>query len=985
MKLFYIYLILNLILLSKWIVDAQVCTNSDYPYKPGPSPTPSIPNRYSTRVEVNQLEDDRTYEMRAFFDSSKKKAALEIREDGLFKKLIFNYETDEIYSMKSQPTFDVPLVPPPDFQPLYPTTCETFQLSTNMSLNYYFGFTGSTTFLSPATAGTFFRLNTNNYAGEEEVRGIMCDVYASCQYNAATNSNYTLKLYFSKTNVEFPGNNASYPRVILRAKYSGAALKPDGSLKPFTNTFDYYEFRLDFERDDIFQTPGGVFCEKRKLTSIKPPKVSGGHLKFSEEIISKGVISHITDLVYDVDLQLVRYETRDRFGNDSEISYDKYPHVYVNDYTLGVSYITNKHTGKCRIETIDPFAFASDANFTQEMLNSDNGYAIRIKSPSSLLELDLDYIFTGQREIDGIMSDIFIAKSQLSKGITTINEYAFTPNDFVSQNLNQREKNIPKRLAKASPQSNFNSISTIYNFDTSEIININYFDVSQCYQKDSLVQFRLIFKPKSDIDLQILKRININQALTKNIYLALGKLSGEKSLRFSIPKITLADNGDVYVRSAILPGPEPLKLFTLFPKKLLTSTGFTLASNISSPLACALRCLQSTKCLSFDYNNNTKSCYLNEKHYSNGTFSTFTTAYDHYSRNSLNYVKFAEKYIVWSDLQLKVNSKSESFRFEVTDSNNQTFPVVLDAQLIEEVKNNENRFGSTALLSRYNLKKPNFKFSKNVGQLYKISIDECAKKCTDEIGVPCKSFHFCFLTSECLLTQETVTNDQSGYEANSYCDIYEKDSLIHYNIFRTKASINPKDKKFQNIQTPSECADKCDNELNINCKSFNFCPNTKECYLSERHLVDGSSSSNGDLVCDHYSRKYIEDFTYINTAEIPVNGEVVLKNMNSIEFCSFACVNSDGFNCKSFDYCSESKSCILNSGQKPIGSNIQNVEKDTCAHYRREYFVATSSKSKSNDSSSGTLVALSIIFAVVSVALGGIGTVFYLKKFGGRN
>lgn len=74
-------------------------------------------------------------------------------------------------------------------------------------------------------------------------------------------------------------------------------------------------------------------------------------------------------------------------------------------------------------------------------------------------------------------------------------------------------------------------------------------------------------------------------------------------------------------------------MFKLFPQKLLTSTGFTYVSNIQSPEACAIRCLGSTECLSFDYSNNSKVCYLNKKHYSNGTFSSFTTAYDHYSSN----------------------------------------------------------------------------------------------------------------------------------------------------------------------------------------------------------------------------------------------------------------------------------------------------------------------------------------------------------------
>lgn len=61
------------------------------------------------------------------------------------------------------------------------------------------------------------------------------------------------------------------------------------------------------------------------------------------------------------------------------------------------------------------------------MLDSGNGYAIRSKSTESLLELNLDYIYTGQRVIDGIISDIFIAKSDISKGISIVNEYIFSP------------------------------------------------------------------------------------------------------------------------------------------------------------------------------------------------------------------------------------------------------------------------------------------------------------------------------------------------------------------------------------------------------------------------------------------------------------------------------------------------------------------------------------------------------------------------------
>ena len=82
--------------------------------------------------------------------------------------------------------------------------------------------------------------------------------------------------------------------------------------------------------------------------------------------------------------------------------------------------------------------------------------------------------------------------------------------------------------------------------------------------------------------------------------------------------------------------------------------------------------------------------------------------------------------------------------------------------------------------------------------------------------------------------------------------------------------------------------------------------------------------------------RYIEDFTYIETSIIPLDGEVVLSESN-IDVCSVACVANEAFSCKSFDYCKETKTCLLNSGEK---QNIKKIKasqadvKDSCAHYR---------------------------------------------------
>lgn len=71
----------------------------------------------------------------------------------------FFNENLKIFFLKALPQISSSIVIPPDYQSIYPTTCETFKLSANLSLNYYFGYTGSSSFLYPGSAGQFFRFN----------------------------------------------------------------------------------------------------------------------------------------------------------------------------------------------------------------------------------------------------------------------------------------------------------------------------------------------------------------------------------------------------------------------------------------------------------------------------------------------------------------------------------------------------------------------------------------------------------------------------------------------------------------------------------------------------------------------------------------------------------------------------------------------------------------------------------------------------------
>jgi hypothetical protein len=186
-----------------------------------------------------------------------------------------------------------------------------------------------------------------------------------------------------------------------------------------------------------------------------------------------------------------------------------------------------------------------------------------------------------------------------------------------------------------------------------------------------------------------------------------------------------------------------------------------------------------------------------------------------------------------------------------------------------------------SLLSRFKLVLPKSTMSRSMDREYTgVSIDDCARTCNEQVGVECKSFDYCYLTGECRLSraQAPSAENKTAYDPDQNCDIYNslvffslslqfltfsnnskfllfiEDDLAHYSYFPSKASINKNDLQYMKVDTAEQCAGKCDAEKQIHCRSFNFCPGSNLCYLSEKHTIDASSGdSTSDLVCDHYS------------------------------------------------------------------------------------------------------------------------------------
>lgn len=66
-----------------------------------PGVAPSIPPKFQTRVEVNTEGDNKQIELRYFYDYDRRQAAIETRQNNMNTRLIFNYDTNEIYELKS--------------------------------------------------------------------------------------------------------------------------------------------------------------------------------------------------------------------------------------------------------------------------------------------------------------------------------------------------------------------------------------------------------------------------------------------------------------------------------------------------------------------------------------------------------------------------------------------------------------------------------------------------------------------------------------------------------------------------------------------------------------------------------------------------------------------------------------------------------------------------------------------------------------------
>lgn len=95
MKAFY-FLLLSM---SAMMAQAQYCTNI-----PGVGglepPAPSLPDIFSTKIEINHIGSKKTDYARMYFDYNRRMASIAVQSDNNETKLIFDYDAKQIHKIK---------------------------------------------------------------------------------------------------------------------------------------------------------------------------------------------------------------------------------------------------------------------------------------------------------------------------------------------------------------------------------------------------------------------------------------------------------------------------------------------------------------------------------------------------------------------------------------------------------------------------------------------------------------------------------------------------------------------------------------------------------------------------------------------------------------------------------------------------------------------------------------------------------------------
>jgi hypothetical protein len=239
-----------------------------------------------------------------------------------------------------------------------------------------------------------------------------------------------------------------------------------------------------------------------------------------------------------------------------------------------------------------------------------------------------------------------------------------------------------------------------------------------------------------------------------------------------------------------------------------------------------------------------------------------------------------------------------------------------------------------------------FKLRKKQG----VSIEECSRLCLFEPSFECNIMTYSQLYSDCKWSslpypRESTSNaDNTVYiTTRENYSAFIKDPLYNYvQYFQQVTSVFNYNQS--EVSSVNECAYACNTQKDIRCRSFNFCKkendeNSYYCLLSGTNVHNNDNHPNNVTtnLCLLYSskktrrsrldylyiyiyiypknefsfkEKAINDFEANPNAQLDVQAQSELFN-SSIDRCAEMCVLEDSYICRSFDFLSDTNTCLL--------------------------------------------------------------------------
>ncbi|XP_067677024.1 uncharacterized protein [Haliotis asinina] len=186
------------------------------------------------------------------------------------------------------------------------------------------------------------------------------------------------------------------------------------------------------------------------------------------------------------------------------------------------------------------------------------------------------------------------------------------------------------------------------------------------------------------------------------------------------------------------------------------------------------------------------------------------------------------------------------------------------------------------------------------------------------------------------------------------------------------------------IPNVQACGKACTKKAEFHCTAFQYCPN-KICNLMDNRLLPVPLTLRINTTCPYYNRQFLDDFT-LQTSPPAADSNFKPLNDVSLQTCADMC-GHEGASCISFQYCLNTKTCLIGTTQKVKVANHQ--AKSGCQYYKRPLPPGAQSPENqplgSAGYSGGSLAGMAVGMLIVGILVGVAVLFLILRKRRGKS